>query len=95
MRHYDAGRHEVIWNGGDDAGRQLASGIYFCCLKAGGFPENETIVLLQWSASFSDFFDPAAKPSEVWRPASLVEAVWSRSAPGCRFWRWALSAFAP
>jgi hypothetical protein len=31
-----AGRHDVVWNGTDDGGRQVASGLYFCRLNVGG-----------------------------------------------------------
>jgi len=30
------GRHDAIWDGRDDAGRFVASGLYFCRLEAGG-----------------------------------------------------------
>jgi hypothetical protein len=30
-----AGRYDVVWRGQDDAGRELANGIYFCRLEAG------------------------------------------------------------
>ena len=33
--HLDAGRHEVVWDGQDDAGRRAASGVYFVRLQAG------------------------------------------------------------
>ena len=32
---WPAGRHEVPWNGRDDRGRELASGIYLVRLQAG------------------------------------------------------------
>lgn len=31
----EAGRHTAVWNGRDDGGRQVASGVYFCRLEAG------------------------------------------------------------
>lgn len=37
---YDAGYHQVIWNGKDDRDRQMASGIYFCIMQA----ENQRFV---------------------------------------------------
>jgi hypothetical protein len=32
------GRHELVWNGVDDEGRPLASGVYFYRLEAGSWP---------------------------------------------------------
>ena len=31
-----AGRHEVVWNGTDDSGSTLPSGVYFARVEAGG-----------------------------------------------------------
>jgi len=33
--YLEAGIHEVVWNGRDDHGRQLGSGVYFYRLVAG------------------------------------------------------------
>jgi hypothetical protein len=33
----DAGWHGVHWNGMNEAGRQAASGVYFCQLKTDGY----------------------------------------------------------
>jgi choice-of-anchor B domain-containing protein len=42
-----AGRHEAIWDGRDDAGRALASGVYFCRMAAGTRVETRRMVLVK------------------------------------------------
>ncbi|MDM7916957.1 MAG: FlgD immunoglobulin-like domain containing protein [Candidatus Eisenbacteria bacterium] len=32
----DAGSHEALWNGRNDAGADAGSGVYFCRLQSGG-----------------------------------------------------------
>ena len=44
---YEPGRHEVVWNGRDDAGRQAASGAYFYRLDAGESSETRRMVLIK------------------------------------------------
>lgn len=44
---YPEGRHEVVWNGRDDAGRLVASGTYLCRLKAGDFSATERMLLVK------------------------------------------------
>ncbi len=41
------GRYQVVWDGTNDAGRQVASGVYFCSLEAGGTRDARPVVLLR------------------------------------------------
>jgi len=42
-----AGRHRLTWNGRNDAGRPVASGLYFCRLAAGGTTLTRKMLLLR------------------------------------------------
>ena len=42
-----AGVHEELWNGRDDRGAQMPSGLYFCRLRAGSFTSLRKMVLLK------------------------------------------------
>jgi flagellar hook assembly protein FlgD len=42
-----AGNYEVVWDGKDDNGKEVASGIYFYQLKAGDFTEAKKMLLLK------------------------------------------------
>jgi hypothetical protein len=44
---YPAGSHAVIWDGTDDNGQQVASGIYLYQIKAGDFSAGRKMVLLK------------------------------------------------
>jgi len=43
----EPGWHEVIWNGRDDAGRQVGSGVYFCRLESSGTAATRKLILLK------------------------------------------------
>lgn len=45
--YMEAGQHVVPWNGHDDTGRRVASGVYFCRVRAGGEETAQRMVLLR------------------------------------------------
>lgn len=45
--HFGAGRHRVIWDGTDDAGRAVHSGMYFVQVIAGNASATQRLVRLQ------------------------------------------------
>jgi hypothetical protein len=42
-----AGEHAATWDGRDDAGRSMASGVYLCVLRAGGQLDARSVVLVR------------------------------------------------
>jgi hypothetical protein len=42
-----AGLHQVVWDGRDGRGHNVASGVYFCSMDAGRFRETRRMVLLR------------------------------------------------
>ncbi|MFB3105758.1 MAG: FlgD immunoglobulin-like domain containing protein, partial [Pseudomonadales bacterium] len=42
-----SGRYEVVWDGLDEAGRSVASGVYVYQLRAGGFLASRTMLLVR------------------------------------------------
>jgi len=45
--YYEAGNHDITWYGTDDAGRQVASGVYFYRIKAGDFEKSRKMLLVK------------------------------------------------
>jgi len=41
------GNYSAMWNGHDDRGATVASGVYFCVMRAGGFEATKKMVLLK------------------------------------------------
>ncbi|MBZ0269496.1 T9SS type A sorting domain-containing protein, partial [bacterium] len=45
--HRAAGRHEVLWDGADDGGSRVGSGVYFVRIEAGAFRAARRVVVLR------------------------------------------------
>ncbi|MCK4597733.1 T9SS type A sorting domain-containing protein, partial [bacterium] len=45
--HQKAGEYGVLWDGRDARGREVASGLYFCRLRAGEFGKTIKMVLVR------------------------------------------------
>jgi len=43
----DAGTYTVFWDGTDESGVKVSSGVYFCRIKAGSFIQTRKMVLLK------------------------------------------------
>lgn len=46
-QEYPAGVYQVTWDGTNDAGQQIASGIYFYSMKAGSFSETRKLMMVK------------------------------------------------
>ncbi|MBN2566064.1 MAG: right-handed parallel beta-helix repeat-containing protein [Candidatus Eisenbacteria bacterium] len=44
---YETGRYTVEWDGRSDSGHNVASGVYFCRMEAGGFQASKKVILLK------------------------------------------------
>ncbi|HEX9652437.1 MAG TPA: T9SS type A sorting domain-containing protein, partial [bacterium] len=45
--HFGVGRHSVTWQGEDESGRTVASGVYIYAISAGSFQQSQKILLLK------------------------------------------------
>jgi hypothetical protein len=45
--YQEAGSYEVVWNGKDDAGRSVASGVYFYRIESSDFADTKKMLLLK------------------------------------------------
>ncbi len=45
--YYQAGRHQVLWNGTDDRGRQVASGLYVYRIQAEDFVQSRKMLMMK------------------------------------------------
>ena len=43
----DSGPHSVVWNGRDEEGRPLPSGVYYSCLDYAGQTRTNRLVMLK------------------------------------------------
>jgi hypothetical protein len=43
----EPGVHEVVWDGRNDRGEYVGSGVYFCTMEAGSFHESSKMTLLK------------------------------------------------
>ncbi|HUV35775.1 MAG TPA: C25 family cysteine peptidase [Patescibacteria group bacterium] len=46
-RPCEAGRHETVWDGTNERGTRVASGVYFCMLKTGVYRATQRLVLVR------------------------------------------------
>jgi len=47
QEHLGAGTHHVRWDGQDDGGRRVSSGVYFARLEAGNISQTRKVVMLK------------------------------------------------
>ena len=43
----EAGRHSAVWNGTNDGGESVASGVYFCRMESGNFRKDRKMALIR------------------------------------------------
>ena len=43
----NSGEHQIVWNGTDDSGRQVASGLYFFRMKSGTYSSTRKMIMMK------------------------------------------------
>ncbi|HRX76998.1 MAG TPA: FlgD immunoglobulin-like domain containing protein, partial [Candidatus Cloacimonadota bacterium] len=43
----NAGSHQLVWNGKDDNGRQVSSGLYFFRMKSGTYSSTRKMIMMK------------------------------------------------
>ncbi|MBN1999520.1 T9SS type A sorting domain-containing protein, partial [candidate division KSB1 bacterium] len=46
-RYYEAGEHRTVWDGRDDTGQVVASGVYYCRMRSGESCRNLKLLYLK------------------------------------------------
>lgn len=46
-RQFTVGRHTIVWDGADDSGKTVSSGVYLYRLEAGGMMQSRRMVLVR------------------------------------------------
>ena len=46
-KHIDAGEHSIIWNGQDENGREVGSGIYLYIMRMEDFSQTQRMILMK------------------------------------------------
>ncbi len=44
---YNAGRHSIVWDGSDDSGSQVSSGVYFYRMQSGSYAKTKKMILMK------------------------------------------------
>jgi len=45
--HQEPGQHRIIWNGQDDSGHQVSSGVYLFRVRVGDFYEMKKMIMIK------------------------------------------------
>ena len=84
MGFREAGRHTARWDGRDDQGRALASGVCPHRLQAGAEVETRKLLLLHWPrAPGQESLTPLDQPRTLWSRRPAGAAMYSHATGRC------------